>query len=138
MLCLEPLLLAGYLLTVPTNHYHRTNIDAPLVEVQTCERGLGAHVKATTSNVYMGGFHYGLQHQTGEYTFTFQSFGGVSYTAEPVHELPQQTQFEVGAKLMAGIGNMRVAIEYLHMSNAHMEQPNIGLDLIVLQTGWAF
>jgi hypothetical protein len=138
MFCLEPLLLAGYLLTVPVNHYHTTNIDSPIVEIQTCERGLGAHVKAATSNVYMGGVHYGLQYQVDEYTLTVQPFTGLSYAANPIHELPQQTQFEVGVKLMAGIGKARVAIEYLHLSNAHMEQPNIGLDLIALQTGWRF
>ncbi len=95
-------------------------------------------MKATTSNVYMGGLHYGLQQQVGEYTVTLQPFAGLSHTTQPIHELPQQTQFEVGGKLMAGLNNMRVAIEYLHLSNAHMEQPNIGMDLIVLQTGWRF
>lgn len=138
LLCLEPLVLAGYLLTVQPNRSHTTNADGGVFHVQSCERGVGLHAKAATSGLYAAGIHYGFQGRVGDWTATVQPFVGVSYADHAVRELPQRTQFECGATVLVGYRQARVAVEYWHLSNAGMTRPNIGLDLVAVSAGWVF
>lgn len=138
MICFAPLVMAGYLFTMQPNQSHVTNMDGGLLEVQTCEQGLGLQGKASTSGLYGLGAHYGMQIELGQFALTVQPFGGVSYVDHPVHELPQRTQFEIGAELLVSYKQARVGVQYWHLSNAGMTRPNIGLDMIGVTMGWSF
>lgn len=139
MFCFAPLIMAGYLFTVQTSWHHSENVSAPYLEVQTCESGMGAHVKASAAGLYGAGIHYGFTHEFNEkWRITFQPKGGASYADHPIHELPLRTQFEVGAGVLVGYEQFRMGIEYWHLSNAGLRDPNIGVDMIGLTTGWTF
>ena len=139
MLCFTPLVLTGYLFTVQTSWHKTESVDAPSIEVQTCEQGIGAHVKASGTGLYGAGLHYGFTKAfDGHWTVTFQPKAGLSYSDRPRRELPSQTQFEVGAQLLVGYDRFRVGVEYWHLSNAGMKMPNIGMDMIGVTTGWVF
>ena len=137
-MCLAPVILLGYLLTIQTSWHHTANFDAPMLEVQTCETGLGAAVNLSASG--LGGVvaQYGWQWKTGEWSSTLQPKVGLSHAMQPVYELPAQTQFQLGMGLLVGYQSWRLGVEYQHLSNAGLAQPNIGLDLLVVETGWAF
>lgn len=137
-LCLAPLLLLGYAMTTETQWHHTQKADGTMVEVQTCDRGLGLHAKATTSGVYALGPQYGFQQTWGDYSLTLTPQAGLSYIDHPIHCLPMRGQFELGLQVAAGYQQARISIEYWHLSNAGLQQPNIGLDLIAIQTGWRF
>lgn len=144
MLCLKPVLLAGYMLTQsfsPTGDHafnNQTNLDGLVVEAMTCEKGWGTDFKASTNGLYGIGAQYGLQYAHDRYSITILPKGGLSYVDHPVRELPQRTQFEVGAQLLLGYDQARVGIEYWHLSNAGMTYPNIGVNMVILQAGWSF
>lgn len=138
LMCLAPLLLVGYLLTVQTPWHHTSSFDAPLIEVQSCETGLGVDAKASTSGLYGLGLQYGWTWAHDRVSFTVQPKVGISYVDHPERALPLRTQFEVGGQLLFGYNRFRVGIEYWHLSNAHLRQPNIGIDALILQTGWIF
>jgi hypothetical protein len=137
-MCLAPVILLGYLLTVQTSWHQTTAMDAPMLEVQTCETGLGAaaHVSASGLAGLVG--QYGLQWTHGDWSFTLQPKAGLSHAMQPVYELPAQTQFQLGLGLLVGYQSWRVGLEYGHASNAGLASPNIGIDTIALQTGWSF
>jgi hypothetical protein len=142
-LCLAPVVLVGYLMSTDF-HFRRsasteTGVDsAAMIEVQTCERGLGFEVKAATNGLYGAGFQYGFQYATGDYTVTLLPKAGLSYTDPTVRELPQDVQFGIGAQLLLGYKDVRVGAELWHLSNAGVTQPNIGLNLPVFQIGMVF
>ncbi len=137
--CFVPVVLVGYMWTIQTSWHHTTTMDAPMIEVQSCEVGLGMDIKAATSGLFGVGFQYGWKWEWAEHwSATFLPKAGLSHTLHQVYELPSQTQFEVGAQLLFGYDKLRLGVEYWHLSNAGFQQPNIGLDMIVLQTGWAF
>lgn len=138
MLCLAPLVLVGYLFTLQTSSHHSTMMNGAQIDVQTCESGLGLHAKATTSGLYSTGLHYGLTGEWGNYSVTLQPRVGFSVADRPVYELPSQVQFELGQQLILGYGDFRLAVEYWHLSNAYTKAPNIGMDFIILSSGWRF
>lgn len=141
MLCFAPLVLVGYAVAVETSWHHEPHkdINAPMIEVQTCDRGLGAHVKASEAGFYGAGLQYGFQWTTGKWTATLTPQAGMSYVDHPMPDrLPMRTQFEVGGQFLIGYRNFRIGIEYWHLSDAHLKLPNDGVDMMVLQTGWAF
>lgn len=143
MFCFAPLVLVGFALTMDHNalgHSHKTgDANGTVLEVQTCETGLGMDVKASTAGLYGMGLQYGLPLYKGsQWSVTALPKAGLSYTSTPRHELPMQGQFEVGAQLLVGYDAFRVGLEYWHLSNAGVHSPNIGLDMLVLQTGWRF
>lgn len=138
MPCLTPLLMLGYALTIQTAWHQTTDVSAPIIEVQTCETGLGLHAKASTDGLYAVGAHYGLTGEWGDWSLTLQPHAGVSYADRAIKELPLRAQFEVGAAIIGGYQNVRVAVEYWHLSNAGLKSPNVGLDMLVLLTGWEF
>ena len=138
MWCFAPVVLMGYLMTLQTTWHHTATFDAPMLEVQTCERGIGADVKVSASGLSAIDLQYGWQWRNEAWSLTIQPKAGLSHAMQPVYELPSQTQFSLGASLLMGYQQWRVAMEYWHLSNAGLAEPNIGLDLLVLSRGWAF
>lgn len=144
MLCFAPLVLLGQVLTMDHNalghsHHMTSNVNAPMVEVMTCEKGPGLDLKASTAGLFGVGLQYGFAlHESATWSLTVLPKAGLSYTDKPRHELPMTAQFEVGWQLLVGYGNYRAGLEYWHLSNAGIQQPNIGLDMLVVQTGWRF
>lgn len=113
--------------------------DAAMIEVQTCETGLGFDAKAATNGLYGFGLQYGFSHQFGDdYRVTFTPKAVLSYTDRTVYELPQDVQFGIGAQLLVGYKQFRVGAELWHLSNAGITSPNIGLNLPIIQVGWVF
>lgn len=138
MACFTPVVLLGYLLTLQTAWHQVTPMDAPMLEVQTCETGPGAAVNVSASGLAGLAGQYGWQWQAVDWSLTVQPKAGLSHAMQPVYELPAQTQFQLGAGLLVGYQRWRVGVEYQHLSNAGLASPNIGLDLLALQTGFAF
>ena len=138
MLCLAPMLLIGLLSTIQTSWHRTASHDGVLVEAQTCETGLGLHAKAASSGLYAIGTHYGFSWRDGNWSATVQPHAGLSYADHPVRALPLRSQFEVGASVHLGYQSWRVGLSYWHLSNAGLRQPNTGLDLLAIQTGWTF
>lgn len=137
-MCWAPLILVGYLVTVQTAWHHTTTMDAPMLEVQTCETGPAIAIDVAASGLLGAVAQYGWQWRVGDWSATIQPKAGMSHTMHHVYELPAQTQFQVGLGLLFGYQSWRLGVEYQHLSNAGMASPNIGLDLIAIQTGWAF
>lgn len=143
-MCLAPVVLVGYLMS--TEPHFRADVkkkndvdNAAMIEVQTCETGLGFEVKAATNGLYGAGLQYGFSQTFGDdYRVTFTPKAGFSYTDHTVYELPQDFQFGIGAQLLVGYKQFRVGAELWHLSNAGMTQPNIGLNLPIIQAGWVF
>lgn len=137
-MCLAPVVLLSYLLTVQTSWHKTATFDAPMLEVQTCETGLGASANVSASGLAGLVAQYGWQWRVADWSLTVQPKAGMSHAMQPVYELPTQTQFQLALGLLAGYRAFRVGVEYQHLSNAGMASPNIGLDLIAVQSGWAF
>lgn len=137
-LCLAPLLLIGYAMPVITPWHQKRDIAAPVIEVQTCERGLGAHAKYSGAGLYGLGLHYGLNKTWGDWSATISPHAGLSYADHQEDTLPLKKQFELGIGVLAGFKKVRIGVEYWHLSNAGLRQPNIGVDLWIIQAGWAF
>ena len=137
-MCFTPVILLGYLLTVQTSWHKTSTFDAPMIEVQTCETGLGAAANVSASGLAGLVAQYGWQWREGDWSVTIQPKAGMSHAMQPVYELPAQTQFQLGLGLLAGYQQWRIGIEYQHLSNAGLASPNIGLDLIAVQSGWTF
>jgi len=139
MFCFAPLVLLGYALTAQTSWHHTDNVNGTVLEVQTCEKGLGLDAKASSAGLFGFGLQYGFTIFEGEkFNFTFLPKAGLSYTSVPHRELPLNGQFEVGGQFLLGYEDFRVGLEYWHLSNAGLQSPNIGLDMLVVQTGWRF
>lgn len=137
-MCLAPVILIGYLLTIQTSWHQTSTMDAPMLSVQTCEIGIGAAVNVSASGLAGLVGQYGWQWRAGDWSVTLQPKAGLSHAMQPVYELPAQTQFQLGLGLLVGYQSWRVGVEYGHASNAGLVSPNIGIDTISLQTGWAF
>lgn len=138
MLCLAPVVLLGAALTIQTAWHRTQSVDGALLEVQTCESGLGAHVKASTAGLYAMGLHYGLTTTAGPWSLTLSPHAGLSYADRPIDALPLRSQFELGLQVLAGYERARIGLAYWHLSNAGLREPNIGVDLLILQTGFTF
>jgi hypothetical protein len=148
-LCLAPVLLIGTLTVVElhTNVSKQTQHTAGngyMVTALTCETDLGLGLKASTNGLHAVEATYGLQGKLGPFSGGIIPKLGVSYTSQPVKELPQGAQFSLGLQFLVGYEKIRVSLEYWHMSNGSAlglnisDKPNIGLDTISLQTGFAF
>ena len=138
--CFIPVVLIGHILTLQPNTSHTSSVDGTHIEVQSCERGLGVSGRAAPGSGLWGvGGQYGVKiYDDNDWTTTFLTKVGVSYSDRPYPELPMRTQFELGAQLLLGYQQLRVGVEWWHLSNAGLVSSNIGLDMLVLQTGWAF
>lgn len=145
-LCLAPILFAGYAMGVSSLlGQDDSHPSAPLVEVQTCQRGLGAYTNATTNGLYAGGAQYGLTVYDEAFTVTLTPHAGLSYADHPVHALPSRTQFDVGIGAYAGFGRFVSGVTYSHWSNGghvvhsgYEAQHNHGLDRLELKLGVTF
>lgn len=137
-LCLVPLLLVGATSTLDWSKTPPPNENGALIEVQTCERGLGGHVKGTSSGLYALGIHYGFTGEMGNFSATFQPRMGLSATDHTNRNLPQTVQFEVGLQFLVGYEQYRIALDYWHLSNAGVTQPNIGMDMLGILGGITF
>lgn len=137
-MCLAPLILLGYLTAIQTSWHRTTHVHGAMVEAQTCETGIGLDVKASTAGYYGLGVQYGWQTTIGSWHLTMLPKAGLSYVDHVEPALPLHTQFEVGAQLLLGTGRWRTGVEYWHLSNAGMREPNLGMDFLILQTGWTF
>jgi len=143
-LCLAPVVLVGYLFASDL----RTQVSKPtsastgtgqMLEVQTCESGLGLDAKASTNGLYGMDVQYGLTYRaTDNMRVTFTPKLGISYVDHPVKELSQTTQYGLGGQLTLGYKDFRVGAELWHLSNGNRTIPNIGLNMIAIQTGWVF
>jgi hypothetical protein len=141
--CLAPVVLAGYVYA--SDFYTKVNPQTSattghgqIVEVQTCERGIGLDLKATTNGLYGGGLQYGFVYDRGSWSASFIPKAGLSYVDHPVRELPQRFQFGVGAQVLVGYQRVRMGVELWHLSNAGFTYPNIGLNNIAIMGGWVF
>lgn len=138
MMCLEPLLLAGYLWTVQPNKYHTSYLDGAFLNVQTCERGLGLDLKVTQHGVGALSAQYGLQITEGLWSLTVTPQAGVGYLDHHVPELASRVNFSLGFHIMAGYERYRLGVVYWHQSNAELGYPNAGLDMVAVMTGLHF
>jgi len=140
MLCFAPLVLIGYALTMEMQQTrHPSTVDGTVIEAQTCETGLGLDAKASNAGLYGLGLQYGLRLlEVGDWILTALPKAGLSYTDRPRHELPMTYQFEVGGQVLLGYDRYRVGLEYWHLSNAGLTPHNLGLDMLIIQTGWRF
>ena len=131
-------MLAGYLFTLHPNAAHVTKLDAPVVEVQTCEQGLGLGIKAATSGVVSLHTQYGWTKDLTPFSLTLTPKLGVGFLDNPVPELSSTTNVSLGFQVLAGYRAARVGVEYLHQSNAGLGTVNTGLDMLLVMAGWGF
>lgn len=138
MFCLAPLLLAGYMMTVSPFGHSSPNENGVIVELQTCERGAGGHVRASSSGLYALGLQYGIGTEFGPISLTFQPRAGFSHVDHENRNLPLGTQFELGGQMLVGYDRYRFAVDYWHLSNAGIKKPNLGMDTFSVMVGVAF
>jgi len=112
--------------------------NAVLFEGMTSATGLGLGAKASTNGLYGIDLQYGLTWKGEQWSLSFIPKLGFSATSNPVKELPQDVQFGLGAQFLFGYEHYRAGIELWHLSNAGVTAPNIGLNLPIIQVGYAF
>lgn len=148
-LCLAPVLMAGYLASTDfhfkESKHKNTMGDAAIVSLQTCEKGWGVNTKAATNGLYGTELQYGVKFEPmPDYHVIVTPRFGVSYVDHPTVELPQRTQFGLGAQVTFGYKDMRLGVELWHLSNGKAlglnasDGANIGMNMIAIQTGWVF
>jgi lipid A 3-O-deacylase PagL len=137
-MCFAPLILLGALVAVQTPWHQTTPVSSPVVEVQTCETGFGVDAKASSAGFYGLGGQYGWQWKQDNYSLGLLPKAGISFVDHTEPALPLGTQFEVGLQGLAGYDHWRLGLEYWHLSNAGLKYPNIGMDFLVMQVGWAY
>lgn len=138
MLCFAPIVLLGALTTLHPNSFHTSSFDGSVLEVQSCEEGLGVNLKAADSGIYSGTIQYGMFHRTGDWSFGLTPNLGGGVIDHHVPELSTRVNFSLGLQVSAGYRDGRVAVEYWHQSNANTGLHNAGLDLIAIMGGWVF
>lgn len=149
-LCFAPVLMVGYLAStdihVTKDSKHKNTVgDAAIVSLQTCDKGWGVNAKAATNGLYGTELQYGFKFEpVPDYSITLTPRFGVSYVDHPVVELPQRTQFGLGGQVAFGYKDFRLGVEFWHLSNGKAlglntaDGPNIGMNMIAIQTGWVF
>lgn len=147
-MCLTPLVLLGVLAATSLHtdvspKTQATTGQGAIIEVMTCDKGWGLDAKASTNGLYAVDLQYGFKTDT-KVSVGFIPKLGISYVDHPVKELPQRTQFSLGAQFLVGYESYRVGIEYWHLSNGSAlglnvaPEPNIGMDMISVQVGKTF
>mgnify|MGYP001607028892 FL=1 len=142
-LTLAPVALMGYMQA--TDFHFRpaskvgTQVDNSVtLEVMTSETGLGLGAKASSNGLNGLDVQDGLTWKGEQWKVSFIPKLGFSATSNTVRELPQDVQFGLGAQFLLGYEHYRVGFELWHLSNAGVTAPNIGLNLPILQVGYAF
>lgn len=137
-MCLAPLVLLGWMLTMYPNQYHTTNLNGGLLEVQTCERGAGMDLKMSTSGLYSMQMQYGFSRELAGLVVTLTPKAGGGYADVLPAELQSKLNFSLGFQVLVGRDRWRAGVEYWHLSNAGLGEKNDGLDLLTMQAGWTF
>lgn len=137
-MCLAPLILVGYLMTLHPNVWHVSEFDGPMVQVYTCERGLGANVRYASKGIGALGIHYGVAYQSGNWSVSFLPQFGVGYLSQHVPEVSSRVNFDLAASVIVGYKQSRLAVEYWHQSNAGLGDRNAGLDMLAMMGGMVF
>lgn len=148
MLCWAPMVAVLGVVTLPVNAHHETNMNGVQVEAQSCVTGFGAYATALSSELYTGGIQYGHPVYVGEtVTLIGQAYVGASYPSRWVPELPNQLQFDTGARLLVRLHHAVLELAWQHDSHAGLGRTvtqgrriygNTGLDLIKVGVGWEF
>ena len=142
-LTLAPVALVGYMQATDLHSRGGSSSgaevgNAVLFEGMTSATGLGLGAKASTNGLFGVDLQYGLTWKGEQWSLSFIPKLGFSATSNPVKELPQDVQFGLGAQFLFGYEHYRVGIELWHLSNAGVTAPNIGLNLPIIQVGYAF
>jgi hypothetical protein len=147
MLCLTPIILIGAMLPISTD-WHTSQLDhSPMLELHTCNTGLGLHARAARNGLYTAGVDYGFTREYKGFEFSVMPQTGLSYVDHPSANLPARTQYELGVQAMVCYDHYCSALGYLHMSNGRAlgmcwsgEQcrPNRGEDMITVLVGMRF
>lgn len=138
-MCFAPLILIGYLFTMHPNDAHVTSVSNPLVEIQTCERGLGLDAKLTRSGMSALSLQYGVVAvDSGSWSWVLTPKVGGAVLPSHVSELTSTVNFSLGFQSAIGYDSSRFALEYWHQSNAGLGTTNAGLDLVAVLGGWVF
>ena len=142
-LTLAPVALVGYMQATDLHFRGGSSSgaevgNAVLFEGMTSATGLGLGAKASTNGLYGIDLQYGLTWKGEQWSLSFIPKLGFSATSNTVKELPQDVQFGLGAQFLFGYEHYRVGIELWHLSNAGVTAPNIGLNLPIIQVGYAF
>lgn len=139
--CLSPVILAG-LVSVTQMPWHTvtnaSHFQAGELQVQTCEKGVGGKLTATTNGIVSTALQYGATLKHGPWSLSLAPFAGGAYSADDRTENATRLNFSLGAQLMGGYDRYRLAVEFWHLSNAGLAQPNYGLDMLSILTGVAF
>lgn len=140
---IAPVALVGYMMA--TDFHFRPSADsktevdnAAVLQLMSSQTGWGAGVKASSNGLYGLDLQYGLTWKGEQWSLSFIPKLGLSATSTTVRELPQDVQFGLGAQMLFGYGHYRAGIELWHLSNAGVTAPNIGLNLPIVQVGYAF
>lgn len=142
MMCLAPLILAGLLITqdfnTTANPRAKTDFNGAMIEAQTCERGAGLDLKASSSGLYGLALQYGAGLDLDGWAITITPKAGLAYVSRSNWEQAHPWNFEVGGQVLIGRDRWRIGFEYWHISNAYLSRPNTGIDTLAIQTGWIF
>lgn len=144
MLCLIPLLLAGYAIPLSTSWHVSDLTPSAIISAQTCATGPGAYAKATATGAYMAGFQYGVAVEHAGFEFSFKPQLGLSYVDHAVRTLPAREQYHVGAEVNVCYDRYCSSLSYNHLSNGRASgmcwsgsrcAGNVGEDMLALMAG---
>lgn len=125
-----PVVLIG-VLSAPPIYPTKSDPMGEVIEVMTCDKGLGLAGTAT--------HNIGLYGIAAQYGFSFGPLRlipqvGISHDAYGYKELPMGTQFGVGGTMLLDMGSLWIGVKYWHLSNAGLHDtaraPNTGMDFI--------
>jgi len=139
----NPHLYGGALETLQPNRWHTSSaLDGPTFRFETAPQGLGGVARYSPAGMYGAGLQYGWRIPGTPLTLTPSA--GLAYVEPTMPELPLKHPFQLGLQASTPLPmpfnwpDARLALEYLHMSNAGQKQPNIGLDTLSFMLGYPF
>jgi hypothetical protein len=140
---IAPVALVGYMMATDFHFRPSSKVDtqvdnAAVLQLMSSQTGIGLGVKASSNGLYGLDLQYGLTYQGETWNVSFIPKLGLSATTQTVRELPQDVQFGLGAQILFGYEHYRAGIEIWHLSNGGATAPNIGLNLPIIQVGYAF
>lgn len=110
--------------------------------------GFGLYATAASSDLYTGGVQYGYSWPVSDAAAVIgQVHVGASAPSRWVPELPNQVQFDVGARLLVRLHRAVGELAWQHDSYGGLGRDvvrdgrrwgNTGLDLIKIGVGWVF
>lgn len=134
----------GYVDTFQPNKWHTSTIQGPMAKFETSPEGLGANARIGPEGLFSLAAQYGLQIPGTPITITPSA--GMAYVDKGMPELPLKTPFALGLQgslslkdfesLPESLRKARIMAEYIHLSNAGLKQPNIGMDMGSVMLGY--